>query len=195
MFAMWLVMMVAMMTPAVAPTVLLMLTIERRRHAERAAARSSMFFVGYLAVWGLFSLAATLAQWALHDAALLSGAMGHAVPGLGAAILVAAGAYQFARLKSVCLRRCRTPVEGLAHSWRPGLGGALRMGLGHGLYCVGCCWALMTVLFAAGIMNPLWIGLLALAVLAEKLAPTGERIGRLLGLAMIAWGVWLAVQS
>jgi predicted metal-binding membrane protein len=195
MFVMWVVMMAAMMTPSVAPTVLLMASIERRRDPRTAAQRSGLFFFGYLAVWGGFSLAATLVQWALHDTALLRGAMGNVVPALAGGILIVAGLYQLAPLKAACLSHCRSPVEALAHGWRPGPLGAWRMGLEHGVYCLGCCWALMAVLFAAGIMNPLWIGLLSIAVLVEKLAPRGDWIGRLLGIAMMAWGGWVAVGA
>lgn len=195
MLLMWGIMMVAMMTPAAAPTVLLFAALERRRDAGDVIGRTGAFLVGYLAVWWAFSLAATLAQWALHDAGVLSDAMGRVVPWLGAATLAMAGLYQLAPLKAACLRQCRSPIAFLSRAWRPGIAGAWRMGLEHGTICLGCCWALMAILFVAGIMNLLWIVLLAVFVLIEKAAPAGVRLGRLVGVALLAWSAALAIAA
>jgi predicted metal-binding membrane protein len=145
---------------------------------------------GYLAVWGAFSLAATLAQGGLEAAGLLApGTMAAAAPMLAGGLLPAAGLYQLTPLKRACLRRCRSPVAFLAAHWRPGAAGAFRLGLAHGAYCVGCCWFLMALLFVGGVMNPLWIGAIALYVLAEKLAPRGRLLSRASGLLLAGWGV------
>ena len=145
---------------------------------------------GYLAVWGAFSLAATLAQWGLEAAGGLTspGAM-VAGPAVAGGILLAAGLYQLTPLKQACLRRCRSPVAFLTTHWRPGATGAFRMGLAHGAYCLGCCWFLMTLLFVGGVMNPFWIGAIALDVLAEKLAPHGPMLSRVSGLVLAGWGI------
>jgi predicted metal-binding membrane protein len=192
---MWIVMMVAMMTPAVAPVVLLTATIERRRGQPAPVARAMQSLAGYLAVWTAASLVATLGQWALHEAGLIDGPMGRLEPRLGGLILVAAGLYQFAPLKLACLRLCRSPVEALVQYWRPTPGGALQLGLRHGLYCLGCCWALMLVLFVTGVMNLLWVAILAGMVLVEKLLPRGLLAARFFGIALAAWGAWLLLRG
>jgi predicted metal-binding membrane protein len=193
MLVMWDVMMVAMMTPAVTPVVLLVAAVNRQRAGGVGGGMSIAAFVaGYLLAWTGFSLAATLAQWGLHDQALLSNAMGKVGGWLGPALLVAAGLYQLTPAKGLCIRHCRSPLQFLMTSWRPGPRGGLVMGLRHGLYCVGCCWALMALLFVAGIMNILWIAGLAALVLIEKLSGPGVWVGRLVGVLLIAWGVWLA---
>jgi predicted metal-binding membrane protein len=188
---MWIVMMVAMMTPAVAPVVLLTATVERRRGQTAPAARAMQSLAGYLAVWTAASLVATLGQWGLHEAGLIDGPMGRLQPWLGGLILVAAGFYQFAPLKHACLRLCRSPVESLVQYWRPTPGGALQLGLRHGIYCLGCCWALMLVLFVTGVMNVLWVAILAGMILVEKLLPRGLMIARLFGMGLLAWGTLL----
>ncbi|HUF35683.1 MAG TPA: DUF2182 domain-containing protein [Gemmatimonadales bacterium] len=191
-FLMWVVMMAAMMLPSAAPMILLVATVERRRR-ERAspAVPTAIFAAGYLVVWTGFSAAAALGQWGLHQAALLSPAMASTSPVLGGLLLVAAGIYQWLPVKSACLSRCRSPVGFLGSEWREGRAGALVMGLRHGLFCLGCCWALMTLLFVAGVMNLLWIAVIAGLVLVEKVAPGGSRVGRLAGLALAGWGVWM----
>lgn len=187
---MWAVMMAAMMLPSAAPTILLHAAIARRRRRARdgIAAATGVFALGYLAVWAAFSLAAAALQGALDAAALLSPAMATtSVAGAGL-VLVAAGAYQWSPLKQACLRRCRSPLDFVLGCWREGTRGALLMGLRHGLFCVGCCWMLMLLLFVGGLMNLLWIAGLALFVLVEKTAPPGRWLGRLAGAALIAWG-------
>jgi predicted metal-binding membrane protein len=191
--AMWAVMMVAMMTPSVAPIVLLTATVERRRGRNAPAVMAWLALAGYFAVWIGASAAATALQWALHEAGLMASAMGGLRPGLAGIVLIGVGLYQFAPAKAACLRLCRSPVETLAQYWKPGRGGAFRLGLRHGLYCFGCCWALMLVLFVCGIMNLIWIAILSALVLAEKLLPRGLLLGRLAGIGMVAWGARLVV--
>jgi len=192
MFVMWIVMMAAMMVPSAAPMVLAFARISRARAPTPGLMTSgAAFLLGYLALWAVFSLFATTVQGLLHAAALLSPSMASASPIFSGAVLIAAGIYQFTPLKRVCLSKCRTPLAFLIAEWREGSRGALVMGLRHGLYCVGCCWVVMALLFVAGVMNLVWIALLALVVLAEKALPYGQGVGRVLGIAAVAWGAWL----
>jgi len=196
MFVMWAVMMVAMMTPSAAPMILLYAAIIRKsRDPGRPAAASSAFAAGYLAVWTGFSALATGLQWGLEQAALLSPMMAGTSPWLGGALLIAAGAYQMTPLKHACLKHCRSPVHFLTGHWRKGAGGAFRMGLDHGLYCVGCCWVLMALLFVGGVMNLLWIAAIAGFVLIEKIVPRGVLFGRAAGALMVLGGLWLIVLA
>jgi len=150
------------------------------------------FGLGYLAVWTGFSACAAIAQEALHRAALLSGGMAASSPRVAGAILIAAGAYQLTPFKGACLTWCRSPLGFLMSNWRDGALGAFRMGLSHGLYCLGCCWALMCVLFAVGVMNLLWVAGLTALVLLEKVGPLGAVAARVTGVIMIAVGaMWL----
>jgi predicted metal-binding membrane protein len=130
-------------------------------------------------------------QYFLHREAVLSDRLGLA-PLIGGSVLILAGAYQLTPLKLACLRRCRSPLGFLMTEWREGLSGAIRMGLNHGLFCIGCCWLLMAILFVTGVMNLLWVALIAAFVLAEKVAPAGRTFGRLSGVALVAWGIWIA---
>ncbi|MEO6319903.1 MAG: DUF2182 domain-containing protein, partial [Polaromonas sp.] len=157
------------------------------RSGERARGRS--FVAAYLLVWFIFSVGATAAQWALQAMGWVNPMIVSTSPLLTALLLLIAGVYQFSRLKQVCLSRCRTPVGFLLGEWRPGLKGAFVMGLRHGLFCVGCCWALMALLFVGGVMNLAWIAALSMAVAIEKLAPGGERLAAVLGLGLIAAGL------
>ena len=194
MSVMWAVMMVAMMTPSAAPMVLVFTMVHRRRRGRaRPYVPAGVFLLGYLAVWTAFSAVATVGQWALHSAALLSSVMGYVGPLLGGAILIAAGLYQWSPLKHVCLKHCRSPLSFIMTNWREGILGAFRMGVHHGGYCVGCCWLLMGLLFVAGVMNLLWIAAIAVFVLLEKALPWGDVAGRtgggllaLAGAALIA---------
>lgn len=190
-FAMWWVMMIAMMTPSAAPT-LLLFTAVKRVGPEAATARSlsGWFLAGYLVAWAVFSLIATALQWGLEAISLSDGPMMTlSSRPLAAAVLVAAGLYQLSPLKSACLAKCRAPAGFLAEHHRPGRAGAFRMGAHHGTYCLGCCWALMALLFVGGIMNLYWIVGLALFVLAEKALPGGETLGRVAGAGLIGLGV------
>ncbi|MCH8029204.1 MAG: DUF2182 domain-containing protein [Candidatus Dadabacteria bacterium] len=196
MFIMWAVMMVAMMVPSATPTVLIFATVNRkRRESKRPYVSTGTFLLGYLLVWTGFSLVVTLAQWALHNAALISPMMASTSPLLGGALLVAAGIFQWTPLKYACLAHCRSPLDFLMSEWREGNSGALLMGLRHGTYCVGCCWVLMALLFVAGVMNLLWVAAIAAFVLIEKVAPAGRLVSRLTGLVLLGWGAWTAAGA
>jgi predicted metal-binding membrane protein len=189
-FAMWAVMMVGMMAGAAAP-VLLLFGAARRARGERGVSLDVLTFgFGYILVWAGFSACAALAQWALHEAAMLSPAMAASSPQLGGAILIAAGAYQLTPLKGACLTRCRSPLGFLMAHWRDGRMGALRLGCRHGVFCLGCCWALMCVLFVVGVMNLVWVAALTAFVLVEKTGPFGAVLARGAGAAMVSIGVW-----
>ena len=191
-FVMWTVMMVAMMVPSAAPMVLAFLGVNKRRQtAGRPFVPVGIFLAGYLAIWTAYSAMATLAQWGLHKAALLSPAMVATSPALNGCLLIAAGIFQWTPLKRGWLKGCRSPLSFLMSEWRDGKAGAFIMGLRHGSYCVGCCWVLMALLFVAGVMNLLWVAVIALFVLAEKTLPRGELLGRVTGAALMAAGVGL----
>ncbi len=193
-FSMWVVMMVAMMTPSALPMILMYRAITQSQHKENSQVTSTWLFVlGYLVIWAGFGAAATLVQWGLHSAALLTPTISSASPVLGGALLIAAGIYQLTPLKDVCLSRCRTPMGFLLGEWRDGKLGPLVMGMRHGLYCVGCCWMLMVLLFVGGVMNLVWVALMAAYILIEKVAPARLWISRISGVAVILWGVWLLV--
>ena len=187
--SMWWIMMVAMMLPSAAPTILLYARASGAGQVATGPATGS-FLAGYLIAWGGFSLAAALLQMALERGGLLSPMwMASRTDWLSASILIAAGLYQLSPLKDVCLRHCRNPAQFLSSHYRPGAAGALRMGLLHGSYCVGCCWLLMALLFVGGVMNLAWIALLTLMVAAEKLLPRGRIVAIVTGLACLAWGL------
>jgi predicted metal-binding membrane protein len=192
MFAMWSVMMVGMMLPAATPMALLYAQVVRKAARDGSVLPPTAVFVaGYLSAWALFSIAATTAQWALERAALLSPMLVANSPRLGAGLLIAAGVYQLTPWKGACLSRCRDPVHFFATHFRPGVRGALRLGFRYGLYCLGCCWLLMGLLFVGGVMNLLWIAALSVFVLAEKVIPLGASGGRVAGALMIGVGAWL----
>jgi predicted metal-binding membrane protein len=182
---MWAVMMAAMMLPAALPMILTF-DVLCARSGEPARWRS--FVAAYLLVWVAFSVAATGAQWALQAAGWVDPMIVSTSAPLNGALLVIAGAYQFSPLKRICLARCRTPMGFLLGEWRGGVRGGFAMGLRHGLFCIGCCWALMALLFVGGVMNLAWIAALSIAVAIEKLAPRGERLAMVLGLTLIAAG-------
>jgi predicted metal-binding membrane protein len=190
-FLMWAVMMAAMMLPSAAPVILIVVGTYRRRGGRSAALHTGLFAGGYLLAWTAFSAAAAFAQLELHRAAVLSTNMASQSAIVGGAILVVVGIYQWLPLKAACLAHCRSPITFLTQSWREGLSGAVAMGVRHGLYCVGCCWALMASLFAAGVMNLLWVGAIAVFVLAEKIAPRPLHLDRAAGVVLVAWGGWV----
>jgi predicted metal-binding membrane protein len=187
--AMWAVMMVAMMLPSAAPMILLFDTISRRRYeqGERAVA-TQVFAGGYLIVWISFGLIATLLQYGLEQALVMSMAMRTTNSLLAGGILVGAGIYQLTPLKQACLRHCRSPLDFVVTRWRKGTRGAFAMGCEHGTYCLGCCWVLMALLFVGGVMNLLWVAALSLYVLAEKVLPATHWLSRLAGMILIVWG-------
>jgi len=190
MLLMWFVMMVAMMLPSASPMILLFSAINRKNDERgHSVVSTGIFVTGYIAAWGGFSFIATSLQWWLEKMTLLTPMMTSAGPFFGSAILVTAGIYQLTPLKYACLRHCRSPIDYLGHRWRNGTAGALIMGLEHGLFCLGCCWVLMGLLFYGGVMSLEWIIGLALFILLEKVLPAGHRIGRLSGVVLIIWGI------
>lgn len=191
-FVMWSIMMVAMMLPSASPMILLFASVNRRRR-ERAvpSVRTAIFTAGYLGLWIAFSALAALVQWSLHRAALLSPDMASASPVFGGVLLLSAGIYQWLPVKNVCLTRCRSPLSFIQTEWREGSAGAVVMGLRHGLFCLGCCWVLMLLLFVAGVMNLIWVAAIAGFILLEKLAPGGQWVGKATGVLLAAWGAWL----
>jgi predicted metal-binding membrane protein len=154
-----------------------------------------VFLAGYVASWTGFSIAATLAQWELHRLAVISPMMVGTSPLLGGLILFVAGIYQWTPFKYACLRHCRAPLQFLLTCWRDGAVGAFFMGLLHGAYCLGCCWLLMTILFAVGVMNLVWIAALSVFVLLEKIIPRGFWVAKAAGLVLMGWGGWMALSG
>lgn len=190
---MWIIMMVGMMLPSAAPIMLLHARVCRRRIGRIAPTGS--FMLGYIVAWTFYSVGATALQWALARLALLSPMMITTSASFGAGVLIAAGVYQLTPHKDACLAHCRSPMDFLAQHWRDGAVGAFRMGLAHGAYCVGCCWVLMVVLFAVGVMNLLWVAAITFFVLLEKASPRGVGIGRLAGVALIIAGLVMALTT
>jgi len=188
-FAMWAVMMVGMMAPSVSPMVLLFAAARAGRGNRGVLPATVAFGLGYIAVWGGFSVGAAVAQWGLHQAAMLSATMASSSGRLSGAILIFAGAYQLTSWKNRCLTHCRSPLGFLMTNWRDGTMGAFRMGFSHGAYCLGCCWALMCVLFVVGVMNLIWIAALTGFVLIEKILPAGAIVARVAGAAMVVFGI------
>jgi predicted metal-binding membrane protein len=194
MFAMWAVMMVGMMTPSAAPMILLYARVGRQAAAQaRPLAATGWFAGGYLLAWAAFSVVATLGQWGLERAALLTPMMASASGVFGGLVLIAAGLYQWTPWKDACLRHCRAPLHFIQQhgGFKRDAAGSLVIGFHHGLYCAGCCWALMALLFVGGVMNLLWIAAIAVFVLAEKVVPGGRLLTRLAGAGFVAAGVWL----
>lgn len=195
-FAMWSVMMAGMMLPSAAPTVLLYAGVIRKSPAGgRVQAHVQAFIGGYLLVWIAFSLAATALQRLLAGALLLSPMMEIRARWFAGALLVLAGIYQLTPFKRACLGACRSPAAFIARHWRRGKNGGFLLGAAHGLYCLGCCWALMLLLFVGGVMNLWWIAALTVFVLLEKIAPLGAQGGRLSGWLFMAFGLVNFVQD
>ena len=194
-FVMWAVMMVGMMSGAAAPVLLLFAAAHSKRGERRAPLAVLIFGLGYLAVWVGFSACAAMAQWALHHAAILSPKMAASSPQVAGAILVIAGVYQLTPLKGACLAHCRSPLGFLMSNWREGRLGPFRMGVRHGTYCLGCCWALMCVLFVVGVLNLVWVAALTGFVLVEKMGPAGATVARVAGGAMVVVGMVLIAAN
>lgn len=198
-YFMWAIMMVGMMLPSAAPTILLYTGLIRRRSktisviTETPAFLALVFLSGYLFVWTGFSAGATGLHWLLEQMALVSPMMVSANSTLNGVILIAAGIYQWLPIKDTCLNHCRSPVEFVSQHWRTGPVGALRMGFEHGVYCLGCCWVLMALLFVGGVMNLLWIALIAGIVFIEKIVPRGDIVGRWGGVGLGISGVAILV--
>lgn len=193
---MWWVMMVAMMLPSAAPMLLLFARVNRKdKSVDAPLVPTALFAAGYLVAWGGFSVIVTGLQWGMESLRLLSPMLETTNRWLGAGILIAAGLWQLTPLKARCLSHCRSPLGFLAQHWRAGPAGALRMGLEHGAYCLGCCWFLMALLFFGGVMNLYWIVGLAVFVLVEKTVPSGQWVARAVGIALILWGIGLLAQG
>jgi predicted metal-binding membrane protein len=191
-FAMWVVMMAGMMLPSAAPALLIYASVIRRSpDGARAPAHAYAFAGGYLVVWSFFSLVATILQRWLAHRLLLSPMMESSSSAFAGALLIVAGIFQLTPWKRTCLNACRSPAEFLVQHWRPGVGGGYHLGLANGLYCLGCCWALMLLLFVGGVMNLWCIAALTIFVLLEKLAPLGAQGGRLSGALLSAVGLWM----
>jgi predicted metal-binding membrane protein len=194
-FIMWWLMMLATMLPSAAPMILLYAALTRQHVESRSPfTGTGLFAIGYLAVWAVFSAVAVFLQWQLGRLALLSPMMVTTSVIFGALLLIGAGIWQFTPLKHACLRHCRAPAEFLTAHWRAGQAGAIQMGVLHGVYCLGCCWSLMLLLFYGGIMNVYWIAGLAVIILIEKIAPLGIWISGLFGVALIVWGASLIIH-
>jgi predicted metal-binding membrane protein len=191
----WVTMMAAMMLPSVAPMVLLFGRISRDRKARgHAFVPTWVFLVGYLAAWTAYGLAA----YGLYRLVIAAGtswlAWDRAGRYVSGGAIIAAGLYQLTPLKEVCLRHCRGPMHYILHGWRDGRIGALQMGAEHGLFCVGCCWGLMVILFSVGVMSLVWMAVLAAVIFAEKVFPYGLRLSRVFALAFVVLGIWVAVS-
>ena len=189
-FLMWLVMMIAMMTPSVTPLVIIFTIINRKRRQQQNPYSSSGYLLsGYFLVWAAFSLLATFLQWLLQRVSLLNPEMVTTSKVLGGVILIIAGIFQFTPLKNTCLHNCRSPISFIHQHWKDGKTGAVRMGIQNGMYCLGCCWILMLLLFVSGIMNILWIAIISLFVLVEKVLSSVKFISPVAGIALIAYGI------
>jgi predicted metal-binding membrane protein len=191
-FIMWWTMMMAMMLPSAAPAILTYGAIARKfAEKGRPAAPVVMFVAGYAAIWTGFSAVAVALQVLLSPVISLSMMMAVTSAMVGGSLLIAAGLYQMSPLKAACLRKCQAPLMFLSRNWQGGNMGALRMGLSHGLYCLGCCWVLMGLLFYGGVMELRWIVGLAVYVAIEKLIPAGNRLSRFTGVLLVGWGAWI----
>jgi predicted metal-binding membrane protein len=195
MFAMWWVMMIGMMLPSAAPMILLYSLMQRKKKAdENPFLRTVIFTIGYLLLWGLFSALATSLQWGLGEATLLSPMMITTSQWLAVGLFALAAVYQLTPLKHACLAQCAAPFAFLSRHWKDGNTGALDMGLRHALFCIGCCWALMLLLFVGGVMNLAWVAVIAILVLAEKILPRGDLVATISGILMAAFAVFLAMR-
>jgi predicted metal-binding membrane protein len=193
-WAMWAVMMTAMMLPSASPLLLLYGAAARRTARDTASRQIYALAAGYLFVWAAFSLAATVLQRWLASLLLVSPMMEASSASVGAALLLIAGVYQLTPIKRACLRTCRSPLGFLMSRWRAGWSGAFGLGAEHGVYCVGCCWALMLLLFAGGVMNLTVIVAVTALVAFEKLAPAGLQAARISGALLLASGVWMLTR-
>ena len=196
MFLMWWIMMIAMMTPSAAPVILLYARAYRREQKlgkiGSGLVPTQSFLLGYLVSWMAFSAAATCLQWSFERAGLVHAMLMWSInASFSAVLLIVAGVFQFSALKNACLAQCRSPAQFLAGNFRSGVSGAFQIGFKHGLFCLGCCWALMALLFVGGAMNLVWIAGLTILVLIEKMSRAGPAIARAAGLLMIASGIWI----
>ena len=196
MLLMWVIMMIGMMVPTAVPMTLIYAAIGRKAAREGTTLSPTIIFItGYIAIWSLFSIGATLAQWGLDSSDLLSPMLTTNSPFAGAFLLIVAGLYQLSPFKNACLNHCRSPIDFISRNWKPGPSGAFQMGMTHGAYCLGCCWILMGLLFFGGVMSLVWIGGLTLFVLLEKILPFGVEGGRLTGRALTLVGLIMLIHS
>ena len=195
-FLMWAVMMLAMMLPSAAPMILTFASVARnRRRADRPYVPVTVFAAGYVVIWCVFSAIIAVAQWLLHRAAVLSPEMASASALFAGVLLLVAGVFQFTPLKKRCLTHCRAPLEFIMTRWREGRRGAFGMGIEHGAFCAGCCWALMALLFVLGVMNILWIAVLTMVVALEKMFPRARWLSTATGLLLLGWGSWVIARG
>lgn len=195
---MWTVMMIGMMTPSTAPMVLIYARVGRQAELQGKPLAATGFFAGgYFLAWAAFSLVATLGQWLLERAALLTPMLTASNDFFGGLVLIAAGLFQWTPAKDACLKHCQAPLSFVQRhgGFRRDALGSLQVGFQHGIYCVGCCWALMALLFVGGVMNIVWIAGLTTFILLEKVVPLGRIISRTAGVGLAAWGVWLLVAA
>lgn len=198
MLGMWMVMMIGMMTPSAAPMILLYARVGRQAFIQgKPFAASGWFAAGYLLAWAGFSLLATLVQWMLERTALLTPMMESTNNSFGGIVLIAIGVYQWSPLKYACLDQCQAPLSFIQRhgGFRQEASASLQLGARHGAYCVGCCWALMALLFVGGIMNILWIAAITMMVLLEKIIPAGRIVPRIVGLALAVEGIRLLIAT
>ena len=193
-FLMWAVMMAGMMLPSVVPVILLVDRVNLQRKRRNSPYTQTLYFIlGYLMVWTFYSLMITFIQWGLHHLALLSPMMVSANDFFSGGLLIIAGLYQWSPLKQRCLQLCRSPLSIITTQWKEGVVGAIKMGVTHGQYCLGCCWFLMAILFVTGVMNLKWILVLTVLVMVEKLVPKGEVVSKFIGAILIILGLSLVI--
>jgi predicted metal-binding membrane protein len=193
---MWILMMLAMMLPAMAPVTVIYAGLAAKEHRGAVLAlRITAFLAGYFTLWAVLSVALALVQLVLRDSAWFTHGGTQATPIAAGVLLIIAGAYQFTTIKDVCLQHCRSPLAYLLSHWREGLRGAFPLGLHHGAYCVGCCVAIMGLMFVLGAMNPWWMAAIAAYFVAEKLMPAAEQWSRWVGLALILLGSVVTVLA
>jgi predicted metal-binding membrane protein len=191
MFIMWSIMMVAMMIPSATPMIVIFAIVNRQRSNKQGPFIPTWVFVlGYLTAWTVYSALATMVQWGLHTAALLTHTLVITSPLLGALLLVAAGVFQWTPIRDACMTQCRSPFGFIMTEWREGHRGALIMGLKRGIYCVGCCWMLMILSFVLGVMNMLWMAALTAFMVLEKVTDN-KWISRVAGMILVVWGLWV----
>lgn len=194
--AMWAIMMAAMMLPSIIPMVLTFALLSRQRRAQRLPyVRTGVFVLGYLTVWAGFSVLATLAQWRLLEARLVTPMMASATPLLGGALLVVAGIFQLTPLKQACLSKCASPLRFVLTEWRDGSLGAWVMGCRHGAYCVGCCGLLMALLFVFGVANVFWVAALSIYAMLEKMLPQVRWLPFAEATILVGWGIGVAIAG
>ncbi len=189
---MWMTMMIAMMLPVVAPWILsLSKIINKDTPGQSSLVSAGLFLLGYLTVWTSFSFIATSFQWVLQYNTLLSSDQKIVNTIANGIVLLLAGIYQFTPYKKACLYHCRTPISFFLTSWKEGKLGVYQMGLQHGLFCLGCCWALMLLSFVFGLMNMIWMAIITFQLIAEKILPFGEYTGKAAGVVYISLGISL----